>query len=703
MRLPFTQLFRRQPPATETLKAALDEHNRREAERRRYEDILQRQQAALSIAAEQLAVDRLHEESERSGLTSFIAEMIEAKRMQGPGPWQQPAASMAEAKGLMQLADWVASGRRGNPPIPLQEAQLPGAVGAFGDINLALQNVEWRREINFSWLEFSHWGIQQLMLISRLYYIKNPIVRRLVDVCAAYVFARGVEVSTDDDAANDVIKAFFEANRQCFGHVALMRTERAKDTDGNVFWVLFPDRVDTGTVQVRTIDPIEIQEIVCNPEDSDEPWYYFRVWTENALREDGTIEFVPRKAWYPSLGYYEKTYDMGDQRPPTMRNDPIAWASPIYHRKCGDVGKWRFGCPRIYPMLDWAKESRRFLEACMSVRQALSQIALVITSKGGAQALQGLKQAFETTVGPSTQVWDTNPSAVPGGMFASGPGTTVEAFKTQGAGFDPEGVRQYKLMCCMVKGVPETFLADVSTGNLATATTLDRPTETAMMQLQEEWCEDLTVITQAVLRWSLQAPSGKLREGVKRLGVDPDRVKILEAKRVYKPNGTWHYEVPKVKALKVIREASGDAPADVEPLKVKVDFPNIREGDVPALVGAWVEAMTLGNKGGLVVGIDEKVGVTGMAEVIGVENAREMAEKMYPAKEYDPDRTKEIEPPPIGKVQPTGGAPQNPGGNQVAPPPPGPPPSREAQVRWALRRVAHYLKLWEAEKAAGDE
>lgn len=706
MPIPFAHLFRRPPSAPETLSAALAEHNRREEQNRRYQDQITRQREAMHIAALELAVARQREESDRSGLVNFVAEMIEAKRMQGGGPWQQSDIAMQESKRLLAVADWVAGGRQGKPPVattPVTEAQLPGAVGAFGDINLALQNVEWRREINFSWLEFSHWGIQQIMLISRLYYIKNPIVRRLVDVCAAYVFARGVEVSTEDEDANTVIQDFLEANRQTFGHVALMRTERAKDTDGNVFWIFFPDTVDTGQVKVRTIDPIEIQEVVCNPNDADEPWFYHRVWTEDTFGADGTISYTACDMWYPALNYEPAE----GARPATVRGKPIEWKTPVYHRKCGAVGKWRFGCPRIYPMLDWAKESRRYLEACMSVRQALAQIALVITSKGGAQALQGLKQAFETTVGPSSQVWDTNPPAVAGGMFASGPGTTVEAFKTQGAGFDPEGVRQYKLQCCMVKGVPETFLGDVSTGNLATATTLDRPTETAMKELQEEWCEDLTVIVQAVLRWSLKAPSGKLREGMVRLGVDPDKVTILEAKRVYQTNGDWHYEVDKSPR---IREAAGGK-QEKTPIKVKVDFPSIREGDIPQLITAWVMAATLNNKGGQVTGIDEKVAVTGMAEILGIENPREMAESMYPDKEYDPDRTQQEETAPIGKAIPNpGGVPQNPGGKQPATPdasavPPSAPPTRAQEVRRvknAFIRAVKAIQLWEAAQGADE-
>ena len=97
---------------------------------------------------------------------------------------------------------------------------------------LLLQNVQWQREINYSWLEFTRQGIQQIILTCRLYYIKNPIVRRLVDVCAQYVFARGVDVSTDDDDANDVIKAFFERNQRVLGKVALLELPHTAPYEG---------------------------------------------------------------------------------------------------------------------------------------------------------------------------------------------------------------------------------------------------------------------------------------------------------------------------------------------------------------------------------------------------------------------------------------------------------------------------------------
>jgi hypothetical protein len=124
---------------------------------------------------------------------------------------------------------------------------------------------------------------------------------------------------------------------------------------------------------------------------------------------------------------------------------------------------------------------------------------MTITTKGGQQAIEGLKQQLATTVGPSAALWDTNPTPVNASTFVSGPGTELQFMNQSGKGGDPEEVRQFKLMSTMCVGVPETFLSDVSTGNLATATTLDRPTELVFLERQEAWREDLVVISKYVL------------------------------------------------------------------------------------------------------------------------------------------------------------------------------------------------------------
>jgi hypothetical protein len=558
----------------------------------------------LGNALATASVDKeLRQENEWQQYREMCHDMQEARSLSGSGPWKESDPN------TLRSAVAVREGPEGI-----------NAAGASGDFEFMLQNADWRREINFSWLQFSRWGIQQIILICRLYYLKNPIIRRLIDICALYVFARGVEVSSPDKTANEELKSFFARNHTVLGQTALIEHEKRKYYDGNLFFVFFSDDVNSGETNIRLIDAVEVDEIITDPDDSDTPWYYKRSWSATVFdTATGAQSTATKKAWYPALGF--DPVALKQPRPENIGADPVMWDNPVLHRKAGTVGKWKFGCPIAYPALDWAKAARKFLEACAAVKAALAQIAMTITTKGGQQALAGVKQQLETTVGTGNSGWwDQNPTAVNGSIFASGPGTTLAAFKSQGQGGDPEEVRQYKLMCCMPFGVPETFLSDVSTGNLATATSLDRPTELCFIAKQESWREDFVRIGTYVLQNSSKAANGKLRESHKGAKV----VSIRESSRKIQRDGTWKYESSTTEALDVI--------------EVQVTFPAIREGDIPQLVSAWVAAMTLGNTQGTVVGIDERAGVLGLGEVLGIEDNREIVEEMYPEGEYNPDR-----------------------------------------------------------------
>lgn len=594
----------------------------------------------------------------RESHTSMVSELVEAMRMTGSGPWTISPATIRSTNELLAAVSEAQPGQ----PITLKETTADGAIGATGDINLMLATVEWRRDINMSWLQFSRWGIQQIILIARLYYVKNPIVRRLIDVCAAYVFARGVEVTTNDEKANDVLKDFFARNKNVLGQNALVECEKRKDYDGNLFWACFADKEDTGLTDVRLIDATEMQDIITDPEDADTPWFYRRCWTQrNFDAATGIVSSETRECWYPALNY-EPTV-----KPTQIQSKPVVWETAIHHRKCGYVGRWLFGCPRAFPMLDWSREARKYLEACASVAQSLMQYAMLITVKGGQQAMAGMKQQLGTTVGPQTPVWDTNPTAVSGATAVSGPGTEIKAFNTQGAGMDPEKVRQYKLMCAMTAGVPETFLADVSTGNLATATSLDRPTETGFLEKQESWREDLIVLSAYALKVSKKAPSGRLLE-VADKDVLPRAIRECGRKRG--PRGEVVYEAFK--------------PKD-EGIEIQVNFPAIREGDQKAQMEALALALTLGNRGGQIIGIDEKQGIKRAAEIVEMADPGEMVEEMYPEGKYTADRTEQILDAPIKRAEPPkGGAPQiDP--KTGRPTNPAPPPNEEVQE--ALKRI----------------
>lgn len=612
------------------------------------------QAATIRTLSNALAELAARENTPRARYLERVAELAESRAMAGSGPWLAGPEALKQTD--MLLSEAVSR-------FEMRESAPLAAPGAYGDIDLALQNVEWRREVNLSWLEFSRWGIQQIILVARLHYVKNPIIRRLVDVCSAYVFARGFSITSPDDAANELIQEFLAANKRTLGQIALSELERRKDYDGNIFFVLFTDTQNTGTVTVRTIDATEVQEVVTDPEDTDTPRYYKRVWTQQVFDEaTGTTQPKPGKRWYPALGFDPPT------KPKTIGGIEVAWDSPVLHRKCGAVAKWHFGCPRIYPALDWAKESRKYLEACASVAQSLQQFAFDLETKGGQQALAGAKEQLGTGVNAAgSNLWDTNPPTTAGGVFAHGPGAKLKAVQTKGAGLDPEGVRQFKLMAAMVAGVPETFLADVSTGNLATATSLDRPTETVFLEKQEAWREDFVTLATAAVKASMLAPRGRIREALQAREGKPGTVAIREAARVTLRNGRVVYAEAR--------------PAKDGAIEIRAEFPAIREGDIPALVAAVVDAMTPGGSVGH--GIDEKEGVRKLFDLLGIEGGDELVEQMYPEGSYDPERDEEEEEP---EVEP--GVPGTPAKPRKA--------TEVERLEAAIGKLGRVMKAWEA-------
>lgn len=486
----------------------------------------------------------------------------------------------------------------------LQESIQPPASKAvvvlkerLADLELALEDRGWRRQIAMSEHEFSRWGIQQIILISRLFRIKNPLIQRGILVSAYYVFGRGVEVTSENETAQEVLDGFLNdpRNQPHIGHSALVAKEAALYTDGNIFWCFHTD-VSDGATLIRTIDPIEIDEIICDPDDSSVPWYYHRRWTSQKFDpatgiRNPTIE----EAWYVALGYTPDGVTEIKNIP--LAKDAAGQLIPILHRKDGALEKWSFGCPRVYAAIDWARASKDLLTDYAGRMRALSRFAWDLETKGGPGAIANFKQAFATTLTNDGSMPEHNPTPESNSTWITGSGTKLSPIRTQGAATGPDEGRRLFHMVYMVFGLGEHFFSDINSGNLATATSLDRPTELKFLNDQEGWREDLKRIGAYVLERSAGAPKGKLREAGKTQSVQAT---------------------------------------------INVNFPPIVEGDVPSLVTAAVSALTL--NGYPAIGVDEKTGMKTLLSLLSafsnVEiDVEEVIEKMYPDASYQPDRS----------------------------------------------------------------
>ena len=500
-------------------------------------------------------------------------------------PIQERICELREAI-AMQAGPW-------QPAITVRESASSGAVvkvkERLAELELALEDRGWKRMLALADLEFSRWGIQQIILICRLYRIKNPLIQRGILVSCYYVFGRSFTVSSGDDATKQLLDSFFDnpKNQSELGQNALMQKHAAKWTDGNIFWCFFSDP-DTGETLVRSIDPIEIEEIITDPDDASQEWYFRRAWNSTTFDPvTGTTQPVRRQAWYVAEDY-DPPLGLKTIKDADIVIEPNGDYVRVLHRKCGALEKWHFGCPRAYAAIDWARAYRKTLENYSSILEALARFAWTAETKGGAPAIAALKQELATTLANDGTSVEQNPTPVTGSTWISGPGTKITPVKTAGYAPSPEDARRLAHMVYMVFGLPEHFFADISTGNLATATSLDRPTELMFVQEQEEWKEDLAKIGRIACMRSKKAPSGKLKE------------------------------------------AAIASQADVQ---IDVSFPSIREGDLAQNVAAVVEAITL--NGFEPTGIDERTGVRILLNLVASVadfdiDIEDLIGKMYP-------------------------------------------------------------------------
>lgn len=365
-------------------------------------------------------------------------------------------------------------------------------------LELAMEDSGWQR-LGDEGREFSADARKRIRALSRLMVLKNPIVKRGVAVQMFYVFAQGMTVKAVEPAIDQVLQSFLDDEKnqaELTSHLARMAKEKELQTDGDLFFIFFPD-ARTGQVRVRTIPPEEIADILANPDDAKDPRFYKRVrWRGSEMQT----------AYYPDWRYTPRT------RPAQIDGATVAWASPVYHVKVGAFSDWKFGCPETYAALDWARAYKEFLEDWATFTRALSRYAHKLMTRGGKDGVAAAKRKLNTTLGTTTGTTpETNPPAVTGATWIGAEGNDIQPFRIGGANVSMEDGRRMLLMVAAAMGLPETFFSDVSVGTLATATSLDRPTELQMRARQTMWTDIHKAILNYVLLWSVKAPQGALR------------------------------------------------------------------------------------------------------------------------------------------------------------------------------------------------
>jgi len=472
--------------------------------------------------------------------------------------------------------------------------------------------------------DFSREGLRAISRMVRIYWLKNPLIKRAVAVQNLYVWGQGVTLRAVHPTVDTVVQKVLTdpTNRTVLGDVeALMRLETELQLFGNLFFALFTNP-STGHLKIRTIPFDEIAAIISNPDDAQDPHYYLRVWTSTTYNPTtGVSEVKQHKAYYPDW-----RYNPAGGHPSHIAGIPVKDAA-IYHVSVNRLNDMQFGVSEVYAACDWANAYKVFLEKWVTITDALSKFAMQLTgaNKRAATAAVSKLQEMIPRLQQGLAEARAQGAGTVGGTFVTTPGTKLEPIKTSGVTTSMDDARRLMLMVCSATGINEPYLTgDPSTGNLATAKSMERPMELQFTARQRLWSSILGNILDYIIDQAAMMPSGPLHAGATvEIDDDGDRIVTL-----------------------------GIDPETGEPMdrSVEVKFPPILQHDLLEQIDAIVHAGTL--KGAAPAGTIPVKHLTRMLLVaLGEERAADLVEEWFPEGEEQPDDSEAALATAIGKLE----------------------------------------------------
>lgn len=431
---------------------------------------------------------------------------------------------------------------------------------AMVDLEMALEDTGWRKLSNGVRDEFSENGRRLIREMCRTMVVSNPLMKRAVNVRIGYIWGQGVEVAAraGADAPQDVdeiVQMFWDDNtRSLTGSQAQEELERALGTDGEVFLALFTNPL-VGRVQVRSTPTDEIVDIITNPEDRDEPWFYVREYVTQVLEQgyatgNTRTRAETKRVAHPALGFVPAA------RIKTLNGAEVRWDAPILHVPVNRLDGWKHGIPDVYASIAWARMYKEFLVDWALLAKSLSKFAWRATGSNKTRAQRAAEKIREnqtTTVG-------SLPVPPVGQVAVSDAGTTLEAIPKTGAQVDADSGKPLAAMAAAGVGLPVTILlADPGqTGARAVAETLDLPTILEMTMRRSLWTWVIEQVTQYAIDQAVLAPRGTLSGSV---AIDAWGRKVVtltgETDRTVEIDWPPLIDVDPVELIKAIVEADG--------------------------------------------------------------------------------------------------------------------------------------------------
>jgi len=310
--------------------------------------------------------------------------------------------------------------------------------------------------------------------ISRLYYAKDPLARQSIRLWTDYTFGSGMTWQTEDDTAKKALESFWNdaANKAVLSARGQRKSSDKVLVDGEIFFAIFLG--PQGKCKIRRIDPLEITEIISDPDDIEDVRYYRRRWTDSHGKSHESI--------------YRSTTNIKNESVEDTMGKSIQKTDDalVYHLAQNTIGQR--GNPLLLPALDWIKWYRKFLASRIAIMLALARFAWKSKVKGGTAAVDNIKGKLDDQEVKAASVLVENL------------GVDTTPIKTEsGAKNAYDDGRMLKLQVAAAVGIPEQYFGDISIGNLATAKTVELPMMKMFQSYQKVWGDTYQDIDEIIL------------------------------------------------------------------------------------------------------------------------------------------------------------------------------------------------------------
>ena len=311
--------------------------------------------------------------------------------------------------------------------------------------------------------------------LSRLYSLKDPLGKQAIRLWTDYTFGTGMtwSVAEDNKETKETLEAFWDskANQTVLSARGQRKSSDKLLIDGEVFFAIF---LGAKEAKIRRIDPLEITEIITDQDDKDDVKFYKRQWSD----AQGT----------PHTGIYRSITNQKDEAAKDVQGGSVQKTEDalVYHLTYNTITQR--GNPLLLPALIWMKYNTKFLASRIAVMLALAKFAWRSKVKGGQVAVDAIKAKTH------------DKEVAPGSELVENLGVDTTPIKTEtGAAAAYQDGRMIKLMVFSAVGFPEQYFADISTGNLATAKTVELPVMKMIQSYQAIWNDAYQDIDEVVL------------------------------------------------------------------------------------------------------------------------------------------------------------------------------------------------------------